>query len=228
MELKSLVQLEKAKLEDTLIDILYHKYKDLVFHGGTCIWRCYGGNRFSRDIDFYLKADTDDERMRSYHETSEFLKEYKFAMKEKGYNRSNNTMHFLVESNVKMKVDINFNYKKGEPVEYTRVDGSKITVLSLLPLQLLNEKIDAYTDKLENAGRFKQPEAQDLYDMYQLVQLVSKHDKATAKRLLHLMARIENEPPADMASLGSVIISGVPPSLELMLKRIREWSNACD
>ena len=40
------VMREKAKLEDVLIELLYSEYKSLTFHGGTAIWRCYGGNRF--------------------------------------------------------------------------------------------------------------------------------------------------------------------------------------
>ena len=40
MNFKNEEQFEKAKLEDVLVNVLYDKYKNLVFHGGTAIWRC--------------------------------------------------------------------------------------------------------------------------------------------------------------------------------------------
>jgi Domain of unknown function (DUF1814). len=120
MEIRNQVQLEKAKLEDALVELLYSRYVGLVFHGGTSIWRCYGGNRFSRDLDFYLEAKTSEAKMRYYKEFSEFLKESGFIMKEKGYENATDTMHFLVESNTKMKININFKYKNGTIAEYTK------------------------------------------------------------------------------------------------------------
>ena len=113
MDIRDQAQMEKAKLEDVLVELLYSRYNGLVFHGGTSIWRCHGGNRFSRDIDFYLDAKTNEEKMRHYKELSDFLKDSGFLMKEKGYEKATDTMHFLVESNTKMKIDINFKYKKG-------------------------------------------------------------------------------------------------------------------
>ena len=86
MEIKEASQLEKAKLEDTVIELLYSRHKDLVLHGGTSIWRCYSGNRFSRDLDFYMKVSSKAERMLRYGELPEFFKEHSFSIKEKGYN----------------------------------------------------------------------------------------------------------------------------------------------
>jgi predicted nucleotidyltransferase component of viral defense system len=63
LELKDRSQFEKAKLEDILVDILYRKYRNLVFHGGTCIWRCHSGNRSSRDIDLYYKVEKEEQKV---------------------------------------------------------------------------------------------------------------------------------------------------------------------
>ena len=223
MEIRDATQLEKAKLEDTLVEILYHKYKDLVFHGGTAIWRCYSGNRFSRDLDFYLNAKTAREKTEYYRKFSEFLIEYGFAVKEKGYDNSTDTMHFLVESVAKMKIDINFKYKRGIPVEYLKVDDSKIVILSLSPLELLSEKIIAYNDRLNNKKKYTQSEVQDLYDIYYLVSLVKNGTTVIAKHLELLVNLIEETPPRNVKSLGHLILAGVPPSFELMIKRIKEW-----
>ncbi len=224
MEIRDADQLEKAKLEDTLMDLLYGRYKDMVFHGGTAIWRCYSGNRFSRDLDMYLKATRD--RKSHYEEMSDFLKECGFAMKEKGYERSTDTMHFLVESNVKMKIDINFRYKKGVPAEYTRVDDSKIVILALTPEGLLDEKIEAYSNKLYGGRKYSEPEVQDLYDMYYLTTIVRSGDESTAKRLRKLLDDIEAKPPGNARSLDHLILRGVPPDFGFMVKKLREWSNA--
>ena len=225
MEIRDLSQLEKAKLEDVLVELLYSRYKSLVFHGGTSIWRCYSGNRFSRDIDFYLNAKTSKEKMKYYDDLSEFLKKSGFLMKEKGYESSTDTMHFLVESNTKMKIDINFKYKNGTRVDYTKVDDSKIVVLSLSPSELLNEKIIAYNDKLNSAEKFKHPEAHDLYDIYYLISLIGKADETTVKNLRSLVDQINGNPPPDMGSLGHLILAGLPPTFEMMINRIKMWSD---
>jgi predicted nucleotidyltransferase component of viral defense system len=224
MELRDPAQVEKAKLEDTLMEILYSKYVNLVFHGGTAIWRCYSGNRFSRDLDFYMEAKTSAEKMQEYRAVSKFLQENGFAVKEKGYSKTNDTMHFVVElAGTKMKIDINFKYKKGIHADYSKIDGSRMVVLSLSPEELLNEKITAYNDKLDNEGGFKHPEAHDLYDMWYLTSLIKKADSKTVKRLRELIARIENKPPADISSLDHMIITGLPPSFGFMVKRLKEW-----
>lgn len=223
MEIRDASQMEKARLEDVLVELLYSKYTGLVFHGGTSIWRCYGGNRFSRDIDFYLQAKTQKEKMRYYKEFLEFFKESGFSIKEKGYENATDTMHFLVESTTKMKIDINFKYKNGKEIDYIKIDDSKIVVLSLDPVELLNEKITAYDDKLSNQSKLKHPEAHDLYDIYYLISLISKCDAETIKRLKSLINKIDGNPPLDINSLGHLIIAGLPPSFGLMIDEIRKW-----
>lgn len=222
MDIKDKDLLEKAKLEDTIIDLLYSEYKDLVFHGGTAIWRCYAGNRFSRDVDFYLKASNKD-RSGEYKEFTEFLKGRGFVVKEKGYGNSSDTMHFLVEAGGKMKIDINFKYKKGVAVEYVRVDGSKIIILSLTSQQLLDEKIEAYANKLQSKDEEKHSEVQDLYDIYYLTSIVKRKDRKTVDRLAALIKEIKSSPPPNVRSLGHLILSGLPPAFEMMVERIEEW-----
>jgi predicted nucleotidyltransferase component of viral defense system len=54
LRLKRANHKELAKAQDIIVKALYETFNEAVFHGGTCIWRCYGGNRFSEDIDVYL------------------------------------------------------------------------------------------------------------------------------------------------------------------------------
>ncbi len=211
---------KKAELEDILIELLYSKYKTLVFHGGTCIWRCYNGNRFSRDIDFYYDAKRSSAEC--YTSFADFFKGAEFIIKNRSYNKETGTMQFLVESTIKMKIDINLNYRYGIPKEYLRADGSKMIVLVLTPIKLLNEKIDTYEDKLSISNVFRQPEVQDLYDIYHLT-TITKRDAKTAQRLSNLLQSIHNNPPPNIRSLQSLILSGIAPTFDFMLKSIYVW-----
>ena len=53
--LKNKEYLEMARLQDEVIARLYSIDTKLTFHGGTSIWRCYGGKRFSYDLDLYVR-----------------------------------------------------------------------------------------------------------------------------------------------------------------------------
>src|SRR3989344_2623375 len=43
--------------QDQIMKEVYAVFSNAVFHGGTAIWRCYSGNRFSEDLDFYIPHD---------------------------------------------------------------------------------------------------------------------------------------------------------------------------
>ncbi len=223
MDIRDKAQLEKAKLEDTLVELIYGTYKDMVLHGGTAIWRCYAGNRFSRDIDFYFRRGNKSESA-CYKELIKFFKEKGFALKSSNYDNTTGTMHFTVESNIKMNVDVNFNYKAGVPAEFTKVDDSKIIVLTLNPEVLLDEKIETYYSKLHNKDETRQPEAQDLYDIYYLVGMLPKIKDSTKLELGRFASKIEKKPPLNMHKLSNLVLYGLPPTFELMIKKIKDVS----
>ena len=52
-QLKNRQQVETAFLQDEIIRLVYLITDDMVLHGGTAIWRCYSGKRFSVDLNFY-------------------------------------------------------------------------------------------------------------------------------------------------------------------------------
>ena len=47
-------ELETARLEDDVINVLTDITDKMAMHGGTAVWRCYNGKRFSTDIDVYI------------------------------------------------------------------------------------------------------------------------------------------------------------------------------
>jgi predicted nucleotidyltransferase component of viral defense system len=62
-ELKSYAHLRRIKLidqawkdylQDLTLHLLYKKYPQLLFRGGTCIWKVMKGDRFSEDLDLCL------------------------------------------------------------------------------------------------------------------------------------------------------------------------------
>jgi len=63
-QLKKQVHKDVGLLHDEVMNILLSCFsKTLVLHGGTCIWRCYNGHRFSEDIDLYLSIDEYNEEL---------------------------------------------------------------------------------------------------------------------------------------------------------------------
>jgi predicted nucleotidyltransferase component of viral defense system len=62
-ELKSYAHLRRIKLidqawkdylQDLTLHLLYKKYPQILFRGGTCIWKVMKGDRFSEDLDLCL------------------------------------------------------------------------------------------------------------------------------------------------------------------------------
>jgi len=59
----SIIQTEKDYLQDILLYLFYSiAGRELVFKGGTCLYKAYGLNRFSEDLDFSAARHFDIER----------------------------------------------------------------------------------------------------------------------------------------------------------------------
>ena len=54
LRLKKKTEKEIAYAQDVILGEIYKFFPNAVLHGGTAIWRCYNGRRFSEDLDFYL------------------------------------------------------------------------------------------------------------------------------------------------------------------------------
>ena len=52
MKLKREAHRKVAEAQDLIVVSTFDTFGDAVIHGGTAIWRCYGGNRFSEDVVF--------------------------------------------------------------------------------------------------------------------------------------------------------------------------------
>src|SRR3989344_2482616 len=57
LKLKKKSEREIAYAQDIIVGELYKFFPNAIIHGGTGIWRCYNGNRFSEDVDVYINRD---------------------------------------------------------------------------------------------------------------------------------------------------------------------------
>lgn len=210
---------KKAVLEDMLVGVVYRYSNRFTLHGGTCVWRCYKGNRFSRDVDFYFDLAGRD-RSEFTKDLVKHLKGAGFLIKEKGYSLTD-TLSVVVETNTKCKLDINFKYKEGNAIDYMMVDDSMMKVIGLSADALIEEKINVHIEKTQKGAS----EIQDLYDVWLLKDKVKlSHD--IMERLRFLAETTKKSRPSNANSLSALILSGLAPSVEQMLDDINGLLNA--
>lgn len=195
---------EIARAQDTIIDELYKVFEKAVIHGGTAIWRCYSGNRFSEDIDIYIVKD-----LRKINLLFEKLKKQGFFIEKKKIGK-NGMYSTLKLNNVFVRLEALFKKSKGELKEYERIDGNSKTIYTLTPEEMLKEKIDTY---------LKRRKARDIYDIFFLLRYV-EIDKETKKQLNKLIKNFER--PLDEEELKILIFEGLTPELKDMLLYIKK------
>ena len=220
MEAQNESQLRAAIVEDDIVDFVLKHYPNFVMHGGTAVWRCYGGNRFSRDVDFYSNI-TPAEESTTQKQLHKLLTDNGYPIREEKYNNKTKTLHLIFKSaGTTGKLDISFMSKKGVAVEYQRVDGSKRMILTLSPEELLGEKIDAYSNKYEAQSH----EIQDLYDMFVLKGRIGNPSKEIRKKLSAFIGRVKNNPPKDEKRLNQLLLKkGVVPTFADLIRFLEQW-----
>ena len=175
-------------------------------HGGTAIWRCYNGNRFSEDIDAYIGRDL--EKLNLFFET---LKRKGFFLEKKKINE-NSIFSTLKFSRTLIRFEALFKKVNGTLKEYEKVNGSLSSVYTLTPEELINEKIAAYLNRLKS---------RDLYDIFFLLRHV-RNDAFVKDSLNKLIKGFKY--PIDEKGLHSLILEGLTPTSEKMLNYIVDWN----
>jgi predicted nucleotidyltransferase component of viral defense system len=200
LKLKKKAHQSIAYAQDLIMEELYHFFPKAVFHGGTAIWRCYQGNRFSEDIDVYL---TSKEAVPSFFE----------KMEQKGFvilkkRVKENSLYSLMEFNrVQVRFEAIFTGKKQAVLkEYETCDGNIIMVYTLSPVALLDEKI---------AACLKRKKVRDIYDIFFLLRYAAARPKD--------MDKIEKIAIIDEENLPTIILSGLVPTVNEMKRYIAEW-----
>jgi predicted nucleotidyltransferase component of viral defense system len=203
-KLKKRLHVEIALLQDEIIDIVYSLKEKAVLHGGTALWRCFSGNRFSEDLDFYLNADKNFEKEFRKKLESRGLNLLKYKKTENSvYSRiSNGTTEVRLESALRKT-------KEFEAREYERADGTYSTVFTLPAEKLLEEKMQAYKNRKL---------IRDLYDVFMLSSAVKESSELNCK----IKEFLEGIPePSDEKNLKTIVFSGAIPSFGQMVNAIK-------
>src|SRR3989344_3159573 len=206
IKLKKRAHKDIAYAQDLIVEELYDYLPEAVIHGGTAIWRCYQGNRFSEDIDVYIKKD----KIR-INKFFEHLEKKGFEIKKKRI-KENSLYSVLKFNNVLVRFEALFkNIKNPILKEYENSEGIQINIFTLPPEDLIEEKLSAYQ---------KRKKIRDLYDIFFLLRYI-KEDKSINKDLKNFIKNFT--PPEDEQNLKAIIISGLIPNSKNMLDYIRRW-----
>jgi predicted nucleotidyltransferase component of viral defense system len=207
IRLKRRAYISIALAQDTLMAEAYYAYPDCVLHGGTAIWRCYGGGRFSEDVDVYIPVqEKGATRMFREGVVAKGMKELKFKVTE-------NTIFGKYDQSGSV---VSFEAALRQPPEsvvkpYEMLDGNLMLVRTLTPEDLILEKASAYASRMK---------VRDLYDVFFLLNLV----EIRAKVLGSVTGMVEeHRRPVDQEQLKATVIAGVAPSWETMFEGMRRW-----
>jgi len=203
LKLKRTSHKKIAEAQDIIIMELYKVFDKAVLHGGTSLWRCYQGNRFSEDIDIYIQRD-----MNKINLLFDNFQKAGFIIEKKkiGENSIYSDLNF---NGTLVKFEALFKKIKGFLKEYTAINGNLITVYTLTPEELIIEKSNTYQKRLK---------IRDLYDIFFLL----RHAKMNEDVKKALAVLIKNfKKPLDEQDLQVIIIDGIVPSVEDMISRIK-------
>lgn len=203
LQLKRQNHKELAIAQDIMIENIFN-IEDAVFHGGTAIWRCYGGNRFSEDIDLYLPNDKKVNEIFNSFEKNGLVPLKKKVTKKGVYSK-------FKYNRVIVRFEAVFKNIDSILVDYNLVNGNSITIYSLSPESLIVEKTNAYLNRLK---------IRDLYDVFFLLKLVKEKNKLN----FFLNKLIKNyKQPVDENNLKTLIINGIIPSSKKMMEYVKKW-----
>lgn len=204
LRLKKARHKEIAKAQDLIVGELYNVFNNAVLHGGTAIWRCYKGNRFSEDIDVYLAKNNEKLSILFLNlEKKGFLIEKKKISENSLYSN-------LVLNGTAVRFEALFKNVDGVLKEYETADGNFISVYTISAEELIKEKTKAYLKRLK---------VRDLYDIFFLLRYA---DKSKVRQDIKKLSEQFNK-PLDEQELKVLILEGLIPSAEKMIQYIKSF-----
>ncbi|HLD15149.1 MAG TPA: nucleotidyl transferase AbiEii/AbiGii toxin family protein [Candidatus Nanoarchaeia archaeon] len=206
LRIKKAQHKEIAEAQDIVVEELYRIFSKAVFHGGTSIWRCYNGNRFSEDIDVYIPKDL--KKLDAFFKNLESIG----FIVEKRKITENSLFSNLKINRITVRFEALFKDTKGILKEYENINGNLTTIYTLSPEELVKEKIGAYLNRLK---------VRDLYDIFFLLRYVINKE-AIKEELKKLIKNFKE--PVDKTELRVLIIEGLIPDVKEMLDYIKSWT----
>ncbi len=182
-------KLDLARLQDQVIEIVYNYVQpNALLYGGTAIWRCYGGGRFSEDIDIYVNKGFGNKfpNFLEKNGLSIIWKDEEFPLRMK-----------IQGDDAQMLFEAKVGTAENTLSQYKKVDGTAMTIYTLSPTELLMRKIEAY-----NGRRY----ARDIYDIVQLTNYLDKKDHHVERNLKSFLKNVHK--PIDEKILPSLIYMG--------------------
>ena len=206
LKLRNKKDREVAFAQDIIVTELYKFFPEAIIHGGTGIWRCYQGNRFSEDVDVYIKRDE--------KKIEEFFK----SLENKGFKiikkrlKENSLYSGLEFKSIETKFEATFQNKKPFFKKYETAESFFINVYTLTSEDLIIEKVETYLSRKK---------IRDLYDIAFLINHVENKElvKSYLKKLIEKF-----EKPIDEENLANIIIVGLVPNSNQLLMEIERWA----
>lgn len=200
---------DMGELQDIIVDLVYDIFPNIIFHGGTSLWRCYNGNRFSEDLDFYLLKQNNIKEILE----KEILKQGLNLIK---YKETNNLIYakisqenIIVQLEIRLLENNNQILKTAIPVEYNKINGSTITIFCLSQTDLLFEKANAYLNRKL---------IRDIYDVYFLSNFVNL-SSTELNKIKKIISDFKD--PIDETNLKTIVYKGAIPNYKQMLIAIK-------
>ena len=199
-------KLKIALMQDAVVELIYdYVQPDAVLYGGTAIWRCYNGGRFSEDIDMYVSRSFE-----SGFEANAGRHGIKVVWRDKEL-----PLHMrLSDGNTEMLLEASLGDPESRISQYVRVDGSSIAISAMQPAELIVRKMEAYRGR-----RYMR----DLYDIFHMTNYVDKADYYVLSKLRPFLEDIQK--PVDAGTLASLIYRGRSRiTFDEILEYLRGWS----
>ncbi len=202
LRLRKAAHREIAKAQDLAVEALYEAFNDAVIHGGTSIWRCYGGNRFSEDVDVYIPRD-----VKRAERLFELFGKKGFVVEKKRI-KENSIYSLLRLNDTLVRFEALFRAVSGSLKEYETAEGNFLTAYTLTPDELIREKAATY---------LKRQKVRDLYDVFFLLRHV-RDISQVRDSLKELVAKFKE--PQDGEELKVLLYDGLVPDVPKMLAYI--------
>lgn len=203
LKLKKESRRNVARAQDIIVDELFKIFDKAVLHGGTGIWRCYKGNRFSEDVDVYIPRDI--EKLNQFFDK---LIKKGFVIEKKKISEKSLYSNLRLD-NFFVKFEALFKTVKGELKEYETIEGNLLTINCLSAEEIIKEKINAYSNRLK---------IRDLYDIFFLLRYIDDK-KRIREALINLIRNFKK--PIDEQNLKILIIEGLVPKANDMFSYIQ-------
>lgn len=172
--LKNREHIEKTWFQDHLLYYLSKKRDDLIFKGGTALYKFYSLPRFSEDLDFSTDKKIDKTLLEEFCKKNNIKLDYKkiknshlFKLRFKGKLTQENT--------IRLDINISKTYPAEKKELISNYPDILPFIINVMPLEeIFAEKIHAILNRTK---------ARDLYDLFFLLRIIKPKKDFILKKL---------------------------------------------